>query len=467
MDYRSRDAVAASAPTGGRRCVMTVDWAALQEPEIIARLILQAFLFAASAYFSMSETALFALRDADLQKLEARKKKQAGRIRRLIEEPRQLIVSILCGNELINIAATINLAGILLILLGDPQAAAIANTAIMLPLLLLFGEITPKALAVSHPGAISSRVIEPLMTPWVWLVTPLRAVVRFISERFTTALIGEQRSEENILSEDEFGTLLRDVQRQGLVNRAERRLIQNLIAAGSVEITQIMVPRPRVAFIDADQDVPAIIEAFRNCRHRRVPVYRRRRDNIIGVLREEKVLSAVAAAPISEIAFEDLIEPANFAPSTLQVSEVAEMFKEGRHHAVIVINEWGGVEGLVSADDVFGFLIAGRRVHLEAGAALEHLEPDIIRCVGLTPLNELRRATNLAAPEHPSVATVGGLVMALLGRLPVPGDEVEEGGLVYRVLDTDQLLIGGVLIAPSHRRDELDAFAAAAPVSAA
>ena len=99
---------------------LAFDTARLSDPDIIARLILQALLFAGSAFFSSSETALFSLSQADLQRLRREKNPQVGRIRRLLDEPRQLIVSILCGNELINIAASVNLAGILLALYGDP-----------------------------------------------------------------------------------------------------------------------------------------------------------------------------------------------------------------------------------------------------------------------------------------------------------------------------------------------------------
>lgn len=427
---------------------MEIQWVVLEDPVIVARLVLQVFLFAASALFSMSETALFSLRETDLMNLEAQRDPKAERLRDLINEPRQLIVSILCGNELINIAATINLAGILLALLGNPQAAALANTVVMLPLLLLFGEITPKTLAVTRPVMLSRKIIEPVITPWVWLVMPLRSVVRFAADKVTSLFVGEGGGQQNILGADEFRTLLSDVEQEGVVNTAERRVIVNLIEAGSTPAIQIMVPRPRVAFIDAELSVPEIIDQFRRLRHRRVPIYRGSRDEVLGVIKEQRVLDLVTAKPASEITLEELLEPAKMVPITQTIGEIAEYFKEGDHHAVLIVNEFGGIEGLVTADDVFGFLTAGTSIHLKSYEKIEQTRDGAICCAGLAPIHALQRAINLPL-EYPSdISTVGGLVMALLNRVPTAGDEVTESGWVFRVESMSGLLIEQVLIAP-------------------
>ncbi|MEO0822290.1 MAG: hemolysin family protein, partial [Pseudomonadota bacterium] len=425
---------------------MAVNWSAFEDPAVILRLILQVLLFAASALFSMSETALFSLRETDIQRIEHKNPGQANAIRDLLSEPRRLIISILCGNELVNIAATVNLTGILLILLGTPQAAAIANAFVMIVLLLLLCEITPKTVAVTAPVAASTRLIEPCLTPWVRIVAPLRALIRLASDRATALVIGREERRENILSADDFAFYLRDVEREGIVSRGERRLILNLIEASSTPVSTIMVPRPQVHFIDADLPVDAILEQFRTLRHRRVPLYRQQRDNVIGVLREERVLAAVLRRQRGEgeIALEDLVSPAMIVPSTQTVSELAELFKDGDHHAALVMNEFGGIEGLASADDVFGYLTRGQRIFLDAHDRVEALEDGSVRCAGLTPLRSLQQATGLAPAREGDIMTVGGLIMALLGRLPRPGDQVEEAGTVLRVLAMEGLLVGAV-----------------------
>lgn len=427
---------------------MSVNWAALEDPVIIGRLILQVVLFMASATFSMSETALFSLRESDVDRLEEKNAAKAGRVRALLDEPRQLIVSILCGNELVNIAATINLTGILLVLLGNPEAAGVVNAVVMVPLLLIFSEITPKTLAVTMPVPLVSRIVEPVLTVWVKLVMPLRYVVRQVAERVTNLIIGEHRDERNILGADEFQTFLRAVEKDGVVSAGERRLINNLIDAGSAPVTEIMVPRPQVSFIDATLPVPDMIERFRRLRHRRVPIYRETRDNIVGMLKEERVLEVVSRMPRGAITLEDLAEPPTLVPTACRIWELAEFFKRGDHHAVLLVNEFGGIEGLVSADDVFGYLTRGRGVYLEPHTEIDEVEEGVFRCRGLTPIGTISEATGIPIGTDAGMTTVGGLVMALLNRVAEEGDEVSHAGYTFRVLGMKKLLVGKVLIAP-------------------
>lgn len=431
-----------------------INWVALQDPTLIFRIVLQALLFLASALFSMSETALFALQESQLQNLEQRRPDKARMLRNLLDEPRQLIISILCGNELINIAATINLAGIFLALYADPGTAALASTLIMLPLLLLLGEITPKTLAVNNPLPLCVRVIGPVMSYWVRIVAPLRAVIRVVADYVTTLIVGQDKERSSILQPDEFQSLLKDVGDQSGFTRTQRKLVGNLLEASSTDIKQIMVPRPQVQFIDATLDIREIIERFRHLRHRRVPVYRDHRDNIIGVLRDQVVLKALEEKSPDTITLEDLIEPPNFVMDTTSVSELAEFFKGGEHHAVMVINEFGGVEGLVSSDDVFDYLIYGRSTFLEGyGNTLNH-ENQVYECPGLMPLETLADATPVAIEDF-RFSTLGGYVTHLLGRLPQEQDTVCDETWCYEVLAMNNLLIARCRISPLDTQQEI------------
>ena len=160
------------------------DAARLFEWDMIARLVVQLFLFGCSALFSGSETALFSLSRLDLQKLRRERHPRSETLHALLDEPRRLIISILCGNELVNIAATINMAGILFALYG-PERAGWITILVMFPLLLLFGEVTPKTIAVSNPVRVSTNLVATPLSLWSWLVTPLRRVVRLIAGSIT------------------------------------------------------------------------------------------------------------------------------------------------------------------------------------------------------------------------------------------------------------------------------------------
>ncbi|MDH3664540.1 MAG: DUF21 domain-containing protein, partial [Alphaproteobacteria bacterium] len=218
-----------------------VDTARLLEPSMIARLLLQAFLFSCSAFFSGSETALFSLSRLDLQKLRRERHPKSETLHALLDEPRRLIISILCGNELVNVAATVNMAGILIALYG-PERGGWINVLVMFPLILLLGEVTPKTIAASKPIAVSTRVVATPMALWSKLIMPLRRTVRVVAGALTNWIVGGERAPENILRVDEFRGVLEDVADEGVLDAVERVLIDNLLEAGETEIVEIMTP---------------------------------------------------------------------------------------------------------------------------------------------------------------------------------------------------------------------------------
>ena len=134
-------------------------------------------------------------------------------------------------------------------------------------------------------------------------------------------------------------------------------------------------------------------------------------------------------------------------PTACRIWQLAEFFKRGDHHAVLLVNEFGGIEGLVSADDVFGYLTRGRGVYLEPHSELEKVGSGAFVCRGLTPIGTIGKAVGVPFDKDVEITTVGGLVMALLNRVPVAGDEVAYAGLVFRVLTMKKLLVGKVLVA--------------------
>ena len=160
----------------------------------------------------------------------------------------------------------------------------------MVPLVLLFGEMTPKTIAVSNPVRFSTAVVAAPMSVWVRLVAPLRGLIRIVSDRLTTRIVGEEKAAESILNIDEFLTLVEQVAQKGELDATERALINKLLESGDTEIVEIMTPRTRTDFLSADLPVSEIIERFRQLRHTRVPVFRVHRDNLVGFIHAEHIL---------------------------------------------------------------------------------------------------------------------------------------------------------------------------------
>ena len=198
------------------------------EIELFLRCLFQVILLASSAVFSGSETALFSLSRIDLQKLRQSGHKDSESIHAMLDEPRRLIISILCGNELVNIASAVNMTSILLIIFAGQDVGWI-NIVIMVPLLLLIGEVTPKTIAVNFPIKFASVVTAKILPKWIAIITPLREVIRLISDRITTLIVGDDVDRQNILQPDEFRTLLEEGEETGIIDATERILIDNML----------------------------------------------------------------------------------------------------------------------------------------------------------------------------------------------------------------------------------------------
>ncbi len=425
---------------------LAFDTSRLAEPDMIARLSLQALLFAGSAFFSGSETALFSLSRLDLQKLRRERHRHSETLHALLDQPRRLIISILSGNELVNIAAAANMTGILVILYGTDQAGWI-NLLVMVPLILLFGEVTPKTIAVSNPVRISAGIVAGPMFWWVRFVSPLRWAIRGIADRVTTWIVGERKAAENILQVDEFRSLVEEVAREGELNATERALIHNLLEAGETEVVEIMTPRTRTSFLTVELSVPEMVERFRAVRHPRVPVYRGTRDNLVGFLHAEDIMRLVLdKVDLAGLTPEDIMHPPVVVPLTKQVDEMFDFFQANNARAAAVLNEFGGVEGFVTMKDVLTFIFGQISGEVRGAEHYRERDENYYEVPGDMKLTDFNNLTNFGI-EDPRMTTIGGVAFRHLDRLPRVADQVTVEGIVMTVLEMEAHRIERVRVA--------------------
>ena len=412
---------------------LAFDVALLQNTEIVFRLILQGFLLIASAFFSSSETALFSLSRLELHELQRSQNRAAEILFVLLEQPRKLIISILCGNEIINVAAAANMTAILLHLYSDEQVVWL-NILIMVPLLLLFGEVTPKTIAVTNPVKVSTRIIARPMSLWVRLVTPFRWFIRLLSERVTTMIVGHEKEPENILNPDEFRSLVEEVVASGELKTTERVLIDNLLAAGTTEIVEIMIPRTRAAFIDANLSLPEMVDKVRQLRHRRIPVFRGNRDTLVGMIHAETLMRmALDDVDFSQLKPEDVLQPVIMVPPTKKVDEMFEFFLKHNAQAAVVLNEFGGIDGMVTLKRVINFIFGHASGEESLRDMFDEPVPDVFEVDGGMKLTDFNGITNFGLVDK-RMTTISGVLLRHLDRLPAVGDEVVVEGVRLQVL---------------------------------
>ena len=417
----------------------------LVEPVMIGRLVLQVALLFGSAFFSGSETALFSLSRLDLQKLRRQRHPNSETVHALLDQPRRLIISILCGNELVNIAAIVNLTSILVTLYG-PERAGVISVLVMLPLILLVGEVTPKTIAVSNPVRFGAGVVAWPLSIWVKLVTPLRWIIRTVADRITTMIVGENTDPENILRVDEFRSLVEEVAKEGELNATERALIHNILDAGDTEVVEIMTPRTRMELIDDTLSVPEVFERVRAIQHSRIPVYSGHWENMAGFVHAEDVLRMVLdGMDLRLLCVDDLVHPPVVVPPTKKVDEMFDFFQNHNCRAAIVLNEFGGIDGFVTITDVLGFIfgqISGRVVGEELHCDQDQDEYEVPGDMKLVDFNNL---THFGL-EDPRMTTIGGVAFRYLDRLPQVGDVVAVEDLEITVLGMDAHRIAKVRV---------------------
>ena len=354
----------------------------------------------------------------------------------LLEKPRQLIISILCGNELVNIAATANLAGIMVVLYGGDRAGLI-NLIVMFPLLLLLGEITPKTITISSPVRVSTGVVAGPLSLWVKVVTPLRRIVRIVADFVTTAVVGAERSKDNLLNADEFRTIIESIEEDSVLGPTERTLINNLLACSETEVVEIMTQRTRIDFLNADRPLPELIEKFLTFGHTRVPVWRDHRDNVIGVMHVDDIAGLIQdKADFSKMLIEDILRPPVVVPLTKTVDEVFEFIRSKKVNSALVLNEYGRVEGLITARDVIGFVfgeLTGEAFNTDHYRVDEHNTYEV---PGDMKLGEFNNLTNFGIAD-PRMTTIGGVAFRNFDCVPEVVDSVVVDGATITVLAVD------------------------------
>ncbi len=413
--------------------------------ELALRCILQLGLLVMSAVFSGSETSLFSLSRIDLQKLRHERGQRSEYIHAMLDEPRRLIISILCGNELANIASAVNMTAILLLIFGDQDVGWI-NILIMVPLLLLIGEVTPKTIAVSFPIKFATRITARVLPRWITFITPLREVVRAVSDRITTLIVGDEVSRENILQPDELRTLLEEGEETGIIDATERVLIDNLLEASETDISRIMTPSPRIRFLDASLPVPELIEQFRNLRHPRVPVYHGNWDNVIGFVHSETILKLTrGGGDMEDVTLDMIIKPSHFVPPTKKVDEMFDYFQEHNTRAAIILGEYGEVLGIVTMKDVLTFIFGEISGRMEGQEHYKEQDENSYTVPGDMRLADFYNLTNFDI-EDPVMATIGGVAFRLFDRMPAEGDKVLYEGYEFTAKELSGLRISKVRV---------------------
>jgi putative hemolysin len=390
---------------------------------LVLELVGLVFLLLCSALLTGAEAAFFSLGRARLRKLAIESGKEPGLLAPLLERPHELLVTLLVGITLVNIAAAALATSVAGQLFGS-SGLAVAIPAVIF-LVTVFGEVLPMTVAVEHPRRFSGVVSRPV----AWL-SILLAPVRIALGGFTALtlrLVGSERSPgEPEISEEELRTLVDVGAREGVVERSEREMIHRVFELEDTLVRTVMVPRPDMFCLDVATPPAELLDRLREQLHSRVPVFEQSVDQIVGVLYTKDLLPHLRGLP-SGFGLREHLHPPYFVPESKRADTLLREFQAKKIHLAIVVDEYGGTAGLVTLEDLLEELVGEIRDEFdEEERLIQRVDPATFLVSGKLPIDELNAATGLRVPKE-SFDTVGGWVLDLFGRVPHKGEKKEWG----------------------------------------
>lgn len=390
-------------------------------------------LFALSFVFSGTETAFFSLQALERRRLRDSDEVPEQRIAWFLERRAALITTILIGNETVNVAISATAAGLL--------AAAVPSlpwlsVALVTPALVLFSEITPKVVSFRYRERWARGIVQPLMVFYV-LVTPVRWVMAgLVTTLSRLAGVRPGRRRAGPLREEDFLHLVDGAAQGGAVDETEREIIQAVFELDDLPVSRLMTPKPDIFSVALDTPWEALLEACRDARFSRVPVWGESEEDVLGVLLVKDLLRHRLDPPRTPEALRDLLLPPVFVPSTKVADEMMREMITRRIHMAFVVDEHGTLMGLLSLDDLIIELVGEIHDDREDSEDIEaRADASLVVRAGVD-VEDFATETAIVVPQG-DYHTLGGFVAHELGRVPDEGDEVEAAGHRFTVVEME------------------------------
>ncbi|GAA6733395.1 hemolysin family protein [Thermus oshimai] len=401
---------------------------------------LLALLLVLSAFFSASETAFTTLYPWKVRELAERKN---GPFRLLAQDITRFLTTILVGNNLVNIAATALVTDLATRAFGS-TGVGIA-TGLMTFLILFFGEITPKSLAVHHAEALARVAAWPIYFLSV-LFYPLGRFFSLVSGALLR-LLGLEPRDTPLVSEDELRLILAGAEESGTIEAQEEEMIHSILELEETPVREIMTPRVEMVAIEAEATLEDFLHLFREHRYSRVPVYRESVDHIVGVAYAKDLLDFYCEEDLKGRTVVSIAHPPYFVPENMDAWSLLREMKRRKVHMAIVVDEFGGTAGLVTLEDVMEEIVG--EIYDETDepedAAIRRLPDGALSIQAQTPIDEVSEALGVELPEG-EYDTLSGFLYERFGRIPSVGESVEWAGFRFLVESADQRRIERVRV---------------------
>ncbi|PWM64657.1 MAG: HlyC/CorC family transporter [Eubacteriales Family XIII. Incertae Sedis bacterium] len=381
-----------------------------------------------SAYFSATETAFTSLNRIRVKNMAGEGNKKAKLVMKLSDEYDKLLSAILIGNNIVNIAMTA-IATVLFVGIYGAYVGATAATVVITIVVLIFGEITPKNVAKEKPekfAMFSARIIHFFMI----LLTPL-IVIFFGWKKLISKLF--KLDYDNVITEEELITIVEEAETEGGIGEEQSELIQNAIEFNDLDAWDVLTPRVDLVAIDVSTPEKEIAELFRKTGFSRLPVYEDEIDNILGVLNQKDFHNEIYG---TKKKVSEYIKQVVFVAGTIKISVLLKKMQQAKTHIAVVVDEYGGTEGIVTMEDIIEELVGEiyDEHDIQASQDIIQLRDGSYRVLGSANIDKVLDFFD-EEDDDIDATTVNGFIVSELDNLPRAGDmfTYETAGKIFHV----------------------------------
>jgi len=403
--------------------------------------ILLVLLVLMSAFFSSSETALINMSKIRLKYLVKEKVKNADKLEKLYEDSNKLIGAILIGNNIVNVA-TSSIATIITTSRFSNAGLGI-SVGLTTLVILIFGEITPKNLALKNSESIS-LFVAPIILFLVRIFTPILFILNNISN-LLSALLGQRNDDKKpTITQDELKTIVDVSNQEGVLETDETEMIQNIFEFKDLTVDDIMIQRRDIVAISADMSYDEIIDVFKNRQLSRLPIYEDTIDDIIGVLYAKDLFFTEQSKEDFDI--KTVMREPVFVNEFVKISDFFKKMQQVKTHIAIVLDEYGGVAGIVTMEDLVESIVGDiYDEYDQQDEEVRKLKENIYVINGNSKLTEIQELlkVELVSKDYESL---GGYLMDKMGKIPTQGDIYEDENFKFVISSMDKNRINKVKV---------------------
>jgi Mg2+/Co2+ transporter CorB len=408
-----------------------------------------------SFFFSASETALTATSRARMLRMEKNGNPRATIVNRLIEVRERMIGAILTGNNITNITASTVATSLLLYWFGD--VGVVYATVIMTVLTVVFTEVLPKTLAINAPERVALLVARPIS--WVVrvfgpMLIGIEAMVRWILRLFGMRVGSDQAY---LSAHEELRGQVDLLHHEGSVEKQDRDMLSGLLDLRDLTVADVMIHRTEMITVCAELPPDEIVRAVLDASVTRIPLWKERPENIIGLLHVKDLLRAIQAVDgdLTKIDVEKIARPPWFVPDIRPLSEQLKAFRRRKSPFALVVDEYGEVMGLVTIEDILEEIVGDISDEYDIVVPGVRPQPDgSVTVDGGVPIRDLNRAMDWDLPDE-EATTIAGLVIHEARSIPEPGQSFTFHGFRFRVLRRERNRITALRITPLAKKPVL------------